>query len=355
MVKKKANPAFPRRDRDICWICEERPANSQEHAFKSSRIKKIWKAGGEQPLGTIGSDGRIYKMSGPNHGIFMFGKTICSYCNNQFSQPFDKAYDHFMDFILDDLEYYRNRRDFHWDEVFAGTPYDQGDLARYYVKHFGCKMYDAGYEVPEDLRLYLHDPEMVHTFSLLLYKDYEHVQGLDPSRPEEWFTPFSNYGELVDDNDKRTGFVGCLQDGFIGVIFRWEDEHIRIPEQWCFGFQPVTYMRDVHELPYQNLWDGLPRNNEISEVSKEMERVAEEIYRFNDDFQRFIADQESGAFTEEELFWKGLAISVRQKTLETDLERVKKRQKKLMDQLGFDPVANAEPKRRQSKSKDGTP
>ena len=108
----------------------------------------------------------------------MFGKTICSYCNNQFSQPFDKAYDHFMDFILDDLEYFRNRREFAWDEIFAGTPFDQRHLARYYVKHFGCKMYDSGYEVPGDLRLYLHDLDMVQTFNLLLYKDYQHVQGL---------------------------------------------------------------------------------------------------------------------------------------------------------------------------------
>lgn len=340
MVKKKANQAFPRRDREICWICEERPANTQEHAFKSSRIKKIWKAGGEQPLGTVGSDGRFYTMSGPNHGIFMFGKTICSYCNNQFSQPFDMAYDHFMDFILDDLEYFKNRREFHWDEVFAGTPYNQGDLARYYVKHFGCKMYDAGFEVPEDLRLYLHDPEMVHTFSLLLYKDYEHVQGLDPSNPEEWFAPFSSYLELVDDNEKRAGFVGCLQDGFIGVIFRWEDEHIRIPEQWCFGFQRVTYMRDVSELPYQNLWDGLPRRRDFLQVTDDAKKFIEQAQKFTEDVQDFLADQQSGKVSEKELFDRSVALGVRQKMLELEYQRAQEQQRKLMDQLGFDPEAH---------------
>lgn len=346
MVKKKSNPAFPRRDREMCWICEERPADTQEHAFKSSRIKKIWKAGGEQPLGTIGSDGRFYKMSGPNHGIFMFGKTICAYCNNQFSQPFDMAYDHFMDFILDDLEYFRNRREFHWDEVFAGTPYNQGDLARYYVKHFGCKMYDAGFEVPEDLRLYLHDPEMVHTFSLLLYKDYEHVQGRDPSHPEEWFAPFSSYLELVDDNEKRAGFVGCLQDGFIGVIFRWEDERIRIPEQWCFGFQPVTYMRDVSELPYQNLWDGLPRSSDFHQVTDDAKKVIEQVQKFTEDVEDFITDQQSGEFSQEELFSRSVALRVRQKTLELDYQRAQEQQQKLMDQLGFDPEAHLNRRKR---------
>lgn len=346
MVKKKSNPAFPRRDREMCWICEERPADTQEHAFKSSRIKKIWKAGGEQPLGTIGSDGRFYKMSGPNHGIFMFGKTICAYCNNQFSQPFDMAYDHFMDFILDDLEYFRNRREFHWDEVFAGTSYNQGDLARYYVKHFGCKMYDAGFEVPEDLRLYLHDPEMVHTFSLLLYKDYEHVQGRDPSHPEEWFAPFSSYLELVDDNEKRAGFVGCLQDGFIGVIFRWEDERIRIPEQWCFGFQPVTYMRDVSELPYQNLWDGLPRSSDFHQVTDDAKKVIEQVQKFTEDVEDFITDQQSGEFSQEELFSRSVALRVRQKTLELDYQRAQEQQQKLMDQLSFDPEAHLNRRKR---------
>lgn len=349
MVKKKANHAFPRRDRETCWICEERPADTQEHAFKSSRIKKIWEAGGRQPLGTIGQDGRFYKMSGPNHGIFMFGKTICAYCNNQFSQPFDKAYDHFMDFILDDLEYFKNRREFHWDEIFAGTPYNQGDLARYYVKHFGCKMYDAGYEVPEDLRLYLHDPEMVHTFSLLLYKDYEHVQGLDPSNPEEWFAPFSSYLEIPDGSGNRAGFVGCLQDGFIGVIFRWEDEDIRSPEQWCLGFQQVTYMRDVSELPYQNLWDGLPRSNEFYEVADDAKKVIEQVQKFSEDVQDFIADQQSGKVSEEELFYRSVALGVRQKTLESDYQRAQEKQQKLMDQLGFDPDANMNRRKRPSR------
>ena len=345
-MKKKSNPAFPRRDRKICWICEKRPADTQEHAFKSSRIKKIWEAGGRQPLGTIGSDGRFYKMSGPNHGIFMFGKTICSYCNNQFSQPFDMAYDHFMDFILDDLEYFKNRRKFNWDEIFADTPFDQRHLARYYVKHFGCKMYDAGYEVPEDLRLYLHDPEMVHTFSLLLYKDYEHVQGRDPSHPEEWFAPFSSYLEFVDDNEKRAGFVGCLQDGFIGVIFRWEDEHIRIPEQWCFGFQQVTYMRDVSELPYQNLWDGLPRRNEVFEIEDDAKRVIEQAAKFAEDVQEFEADQDSGKFSAEEMFARSVELSVRQKVLQADAQRVLGHQQKLFDQLGFDLEANSTRKRK---------
>lgn len=355
MVKKKANQAFPRRDRKMCWICEERPADTQEHAFKSSRIKKIWEAGGRQPLGTIGRDGRFYKMSGPNHGIFMFGKTICSYCNNQFSQPFDKAYDHFMDFILDDLEYYRNRREFHWDEIFAGTPYDQGDLARYYVKHFGCKMYDAGFEVPEDLRLYLHDPEMVHTFSLLLYKDYEHVQGLDPSNPEEWFAPFSSYLELVDGNEKRAGFVGCLQDGFIGVIFRWEDEHIRIPEQWCFGFQPTAYMRDRRELPYQNLWETLPKHNEIAEITEQAEQVMGDVSRFISDAGRFTEEIATGTVPKWKIMGRAISLNFRRGMLNSRLQRAQERQQRLMDQLGFDPVANAEPKRRQSKDKDETP
>lgn len=340
MVKKKANPAFPRRDRDICWICEKRPADTQEHAFKSSRIKKIWKAGGEQPLGTIGSDGRLYKMSGPNHGIFMFGKTICAYCNNQFSQPFDMAYDHFMDFILDDLEYFKHRRKFNWDEIFADTPFDQRHLARYYVKHFGCKMYDAGYEVPKDLRRYLHDLDMVQSFNLLLYKDYEHVRGLDPTHPEDWFAPYSNACQILDLQMHKIGFGACLQDGFIGATFHWIDDPSRRTETFCFGFQPVAYMRDIGELPYQNLWEGLPRRNDFHQVTDDARKVIEQVQEFTEDVRDFITDQQSGKFSQEELFSRSVALSERQKTLELDYQSAQEQQQKLMDQLGFDPEAH---------------
>lgn len=346
MVKKKSNPAFPRRDRKICWICEKRPADTQEHAFKSSRIKKIWEAGGRQPLGTIGSDGRFYKMSGPNHGIFMFGKTICSYCNNQFSQPFDMAYDHFMDFILDDLEYFKHRREFNWDEIFADTPFDQRHLARYYVKHFGCKMYDTGYEVPEDLRCYLHDIDMVQTFNLLLYKDYEHVRGLDPTRPEDWFAPYSNACQILDLQMHEIGFGACLQDGFIGATFHWIENPSRRTETFCFGFQPVAYMRDVSELPYQNLWEGLPRRNEVFEIEDDTKRVIEQAAKFAEDVQEFEADKDSGKFSAEEMVVRSVELSVRQKVIQADAQRVLGHQQKLFDQLGFDLEANSTRKRK---------
>ena len=271
-MAKKINRAFERVDREMCWICEERKADSQEHSFKSSRLKALWKEGGEQPLRTIGADGKGYEIRGPKSGNAMFGVTMCSYCNNEFSQPFDKAYDHFIGFILEDLDYFRERRYFTWDEVFDGTDFDQRHLARYYVKNMGCRMIDKGAEeVPFEIRQYLFDLDMVQPFTLLLYKDYETVQMLDPARPQEWLQMWAQSGGEFD-GDELEGFVGALQDGFIGAMFEWCAPHRRGDQTLCFGFEPGAYVRDRRELPHQELWDDFVSVSEITIMNRLGER-----------------------------------------------------------------------------------
>ena len=55
------NP-FPRRDIETCWSCQERPADSQEHAFKASRIRELMVDG--EPL-HVPVDGVVYQGPDP--------------------------------------------------------------------------------------------------------------------------------------------------------------------------------------------------------------------------------------------------------------------------------------------------
>ena len=105
-------------------------------------------------------------------------------------------------------------------------------------------------------------------------------------------------------------------------------------------------MRDVSELPYQNLWEGLPRRNEVFEIEDDTKRVIEQAAKFAEDVQEFEADKDSGKFSAEEMVVRSVELSVRQKVIQADAQRVLGHQQKLFDQLGFDLEANSTRKRK---------
>ena len=337
MVKKKANPAFTRRDREICWICEERSANTQEHAFKSSRIKALWEEGGREPLYIPGGDGRVYKGTGPSAGIFMFGKTLCGYCNNQWSQPFDMAYDHFIGFILSDLDYFKDKREFEWDAIFEGTPFDQRDLARYYLKNFGCRMVDAGMEVPEDIRAYLLADtwDCPNPFRLLLYKNYEEIAGLDPNKPQEWLRPFATWKANVLDSGQWNHFLSVVQDGFIGAYFQWIDPQERDADQFCFADLPTAFIRDRSEMPWQELWEGDIGANTLQTLSRESEQLVVEFEQVLEEWNRFQIEKALGVGDPVEMVSKEVLLHGKLQSLDARRQKIQGEQQRVADKIGY--------------------
>ncbi len=83
-----------------CWICNK-IADSAEHRIKKSDLGNLYGSGsykGENSVVLIRA-GQESKVQGPNSKIVKYKKNLCSKCNNEFSQPFDKSYEHFITYI----------------------------------------------------------------------------------------------------------------------------------------------------------------------------------------------------------------------------------------------------------------
>ena len=203
-MARKKNRAFPRLDRKICWICEENDADSQEHSIKSSRIKSLTKAiDSKDPLMTIGKDGRLYPIQGPNSVVVKFGKTICKSCNNSFSKRFDLAYDHLINFVESNPDYFRDKEEFSWGEIYDGEEFDHIDLACYYIKNFGCRIVDAGGEVPVEVCNFLRTREECKEFSLVFFKDYNFYDSQETFGGNKLILPYAENAILRDKENKE--------------------------------------------------------------------------------------------------------------------------------------------------------
>jgi hypothetical protein len=150
----------------------------------------------------------------------VFRKSLCAYCNNQRSQPFDRAYAEFADWITN-----RNvARDAGIDfRRIYGSDWEESQelMARYYAKHFGCRMVETGIPVPESLRAFLdsglpmHDAHLGLVLNDEFHKDRRYRGGLILS------------GDLVYTDRSYAMITGIVQAAFLGpmgVRYQWWNE-----------------------------------------------------------------------------------------------------------------------------------
>jgi hypothetical protein len=92
-----------------------------------------------------------HSIPGPKAKSLKYDASLCRRCNDT-TQPFDRAYDAFVDWILANEELVLRRRFTDFADVFGHHfAESQRDLYKYFAKSFGCKLVSAGCRVPRDV------------------------------------------------------------------------------------------------------------------------------------------------------------------------------------------------------------
>ena len=136
-----------------CWICSAE-ANSSEHKIKRKDFIKLWGKGpykGDSAIAHF-KNGKQTLIHGPNSKKIKFDNNLCNKCNNSITQPFDLAYDKFIDWFDSNNEYVYQKRVIDWQTVYGDEFVEkQTNLFKYFAKCLGCRILDYGNEVPKDL------------------------------------------------------------------------------------------------------------------------------------------------------------------------------------------------------------
>jgi hypothetical protein len=237
----------------ICWWCQERLATTREHKFKRVDLARLMTNGdlllwGDQ----VGNIREIRGRSGATrdrHRVIKFPKSLCEQCNNRRSKSFDNAYDVYSDYVS--RTWLRIMPGVDFLQIFgidweAQTVY----LARYYGKHFGCRMVRAGLPVPDSLRDFLDGAtDMPDAHMALITTDTVHQLykgGLYIS--PDFVEADRNLARFV-----RYVFVAYV--GSIGVRYEWTEGGISERSQFFHHPHPViNFFED--ELA---VWEGRTR------------------------------------------------------------------------------------------------
>ena len=139
-----------------CWICGD-IANSAEHSFKKTDLKTLY---GDNPEDLIYIEAdRVTPLQSIN-SKYLKHKVLCKYCNNTFTQPFDKAYEQFINYIDKNMDEIVYKRYIDFAKVYNDNWIEsQLNLFKYLVKNLGCRLARFDDPIPNDLVELLHKQE----------------------------------------------------------------------------------------------------------------------------------------------------------------------------------------------------
>jgi hypothetical protein len=149
------------------------------------------------------------------YGVVKFPKSMCGECNNARSQPFDRAYEKFSTYLMNTRV--RTSAGIDFEDVYgASWESETLALARYYAKHFGCRMVRSEFPVPSSLRGFLDGAaDMPDAQMVLVSTDSVHRvagKGLTLSPDGVLVDPAVTYFR---------GYVMAAYVGAVGVRYEW--------------------------------------------------------------------------------------------------------------------------------------
>ncbi|WP_143445413.1 hypothetical protein [Janibacter indicus] len=166
---------------EACWWCGA-PATTAEHRFKASSLRRA----------ATNDDGKVvptnlFKSSERFRGDLRslrkgaevrWPPSLCAPCNNDRSQPFDRALDQFETFVLTHLEVLGRWRRLTWADVYGPAwEQDAAHLARYFGKQMGCMLAAYRLPMPDELIQFLDGSPQCPTINFTLARNWRGIQG----------------------------------------------------------------------------------------------------------------------------------------------------------------------------------
>ncbi|MEU6535888.1 hypothetical protein [Streptomyces sp. NPDC047000] len=208
----------------LCWWCGA-VAGTREHKFKLSDLKRL-SVDSSEPL--IWGDGETQAnvRSLRKSDKVKFSANLCANCNNSRSQKFDFAYEKFSDYVWQRQKSLWRARYIDMHQIYGANWGDEVlNLARYIVKHAGCRIANDGFPVPPAFSDFLNGANFLNNFHVcafknpLVYRAQRQISGVKCDPFGVWIGPMT--GRVNRHKKTLAGFDSTLSIGFIGFAYRW--------------------------------------------------------------------------------------------------------------------------------------
>lgn len=238
MGMEPALDKFRHNPTNLCWWCGD-VATSAEHRFKRTTLKRIATSSdgtiAPQNVFKISSDYQAPLKSIDKGAQIRWPANLCGKCNNATSQPYDKAYEAFEQYVVDHHDEISRKSRLKWSDVYGKDYCDQPrDLARYFAKQLGCMLATQRLRVPGKMIDFLNGAEQCPSIGFTL--------GVS--------TKATRLRNLLSVEDALNiagirNVQSYTQEGvFAALVFPYQIGDIHVQVEWCEGAQlPAWYNR----------------------------------------------------------------------------------------------------------------
>lgn len=226
-------PIKRRFDSARCWWCGGK-GDTREHRIKRTDIIREYGVGIDPDNLMIHGLRAKAQLRGPDSASYKFRSRICANCNNNRSQPFDRAEEVFATYFrAHEEEIVRSKR-LSMAAIFsADLAAREENLRRYFVKHVAFVISDMGFEVTHNVLSYLNgkNPLTDVAFSPRICPSLFEIMSRLPSG-----TPGQlGFGDPVTHQSQETGTV------------------YQIDGHWCYRSLHVHWsLRSMCAIPLRN-------------------------------------------------------------------------------------------------------
>jgi hypothetical protein len=246
-----------------CWICGS-PSDSREHIFKKSDFVRRY---GNVPFKHIGGmlhfkSGKRRNVPGPKSKIASYDPIICSNCNNNKSQPWDRAYEIFEKWIFENSKIIFENRFIPLELVYENETYSYQcpNLYKYFVKAFGCRLASIDFPVPKDL-VDLLDQEYFQTGLRLCFSINKTTFAMLPEDRDN----FLGVGDLYRIDSKSQGvmerYSWYINLGWLRIwFFYMEEVPCGLGSAWTSD-SACLYLGEFESATLDELIEGARREN----------------------------------------------------------------------------------------------
>lgn len=227
-----------------CWWCGEL-ATTEEHRIKASTLRRV----GRDERGAV--DARnVFKKSSDYEGALRtlrkgpqvrWNKNLCARCNNSKSQPFDRAYDAFEEFLVGHFIEIAIEGRIDWAQIYGGDwELEAINLGRYFGKQLGCMLSTYSLPIPPGLQEFLDGVAEIPATQFSMYINAD-VVGEMVQHPEVDWSTLVGLGEApaYETAGRFSGTDYSFYVGYLNFLVEWREEEVF--DSW--------WKWDVVELP----------------------------------------------------------------------------------------------------------
>lgn len=198
-----------------CWICGD-SATTGEHQLKKTDVISLFGEGSYKERKVLKVDfdkGKTIPIQGPKSPVLKYPNNLCAKCNNERTQPYDKAYEIFAEYIRTNFRRIKREREINTNLIYGKgkAKGQQKNLFLYFMKSFGCQLNDKRLPVPKELKGALLGKSYGNTFKISICVNDE---------PDNYLQSFPLEGDQ-DRNGKPVDYYWAQNTGWFTVVYAY--------------------------------------------------------------------------------------------------------------------------------------